>query len=111
VAPHRGQMSIQSPPSDQRINPEMDTSEYTKKFANDVARTGVGFRNQCKGRSVLKCDEKKKKKKKIEERTGVPGLARCSGTIVKGTREAKRESESLPVHVRHPTLDGYGTLR
>ena len=44
VAPHRGrEMSIQSPPSDQRTNPEMDTSEYTKKFANDVARTGVGF--------------------------------------------------------------------
>ena len=46
MAPHRGrETSIQSPPCDQRTNPEMDmdTSEYTKKIANDVATTGAGF--------------------------------------------------------------------
>lgn len=50
MAPHRGrETSIQSPPSDQRTNPEMDTSEYTKKFANDAATTGVGFEPMAAG--------------------------------------------------------------
>jgi hypothetical protein len=65
----------------------MDRSEYTKKFANDVARTGVGFETNfySSGRSVLKCDEKKKIGGRVERKgkaiTGVPDLARCSRTI------------------------------
>lgn len=36
--------TIQSPPSDQRTNPEMDTSEYTKKKSRVILQpTRVGF--------------------------------------------------------------------
>ena len=45
VAPRRArERVIQSPPSDQRTNPEMDMSECKKNIASDLATTGVGFR-------------------------------------------------------------------
>jgi len=72
----------------------MDTSEYTKKFANDVARTGVGFETnfyssmatgKINARDARYSSAMRKKLGGRVERngkpTGVPGLARCSRTI------------------------------
>src|SRR5260221_6635972 len=81
-------------------NPEMDTSEYTKKMLRGPeldSKPISSMEDKCKGRSVLKCDEKKKMAGGVGRNgkiTGGPGLGRWSRTISR-KREQKRSQTRI----------------